>query len=478
LTTSSGVALKGLQRPRLLHVPSGAASSSGAEAVELAALAGLELDPWQAFTLDVGLSERANGKWLCFEVGLWVSRQNGKGGVLEARELAGLFLLHEPLIIHSAHEFKTSKEAFYRLRRIIENCPDLDRQVQQIKQSNEEVSILTKSGSRLRYLARKGGTGRGFSGDCVILDEAMILDPESIGALLPTLSARPNPQLWYTGSAAMATSEVFHSVRKRGLAGTEESLAWLEWSAPEGSHHDDVDAWAQANPALGIRILPESIERERAAMASNPRMFARERLGIPDPLVGVESVITALAWEALMDRSSEVTGRKVLGVDVAPDGMSASIVGVGRRSDGLPHVETVDSRQGTWWLIDRLAQVAPGNEAIAVNGAGPAGAMLPEIVRAAGQVPVKEINGRDYAASCEAFLIAITEDRLRHLGDILLAPAVCGAARRPVSDGWVWDRKHRATDITPLVAATVALRALEQLADTVYAGSFVDLDDY
>jgi hypothetical protein len=57
-------------------------------------------------------NERADGKWAAFEVGLNVARQNGKGSILEARELAGLFLLGERLIIHSAHEFATSLEAF------------------------------------------------------------------------------------------------------------------------------------------------------------------------------------------------------------------------------------------------------------------------------------------------------------------------------------------------------------------------------
>jgi hypothetical protein len=44
-----------------------------------------------------------------------VPRQNGKGTILEARELAGLFLLGERLLIHSAHEQDTSLEHFRRL---------------------------------------------------------------------------------------------------------------------------------------------------------------------------------------------------------------------------------------------------------------------------------------------------------------------------------------------------------------------------
>jgi phage terminase large subunit-like protein len=76
---------------------------------------GPDLDPWQEFVLAHALGERADGKWAAFEVGVMVSRQNGKGAILEARELAGLFLLGERLIIHSAHQFDTSLEAFRRL---------------------------------------------------------------------------------------------------------------------------------------------------------------------------------------------------------------------------------------------------------------------------------------------------------------------------------------------------------------------------
>jgi hypothetical protein len=67
------------------------------------------LDPWQRFVLDRALGESKDGKWSAFEVGLVVPRQNGKGSILEARELAGLFLFDERLILHSAHEFETAR---------------------------------------------------------------------------------------------------------------------------------------------------------------------------------------------------------------------------------------------------------------------------------------------------------------------------------------------------------------------------------
>src|SRR5439155_905388 len=76
----------GTQQPRICAFPQYAASS-GAEAVELARMAKLGLDPWQELVLGHSLGERPDGSWAAFEVGLVVPRQNGKGTVLEAREL-------------------------------------------------------------------------------------------------------------------------------------------------------------------------------------------------------------------------------------------------------------------------------------------------------------------------------------------------------------------------------------------------------
>ena len=64
---------------------------------------GLHLDPWQQLVLEGACGERADGKWSAFEVAVISPRQNGKNGILEAREIAGLCLFGEQLILHSAH---------------------------------------------------------------------------------------------------------------------------------------------------------------------------------------------------------------------------------------------------------------------------------------------------------------------------------------------------------------------------------------
>jgi phage terminase large subunit-like protein len=299
-TLNAPSVLLGDQRPRLRSVPP-SASSEGDRVAALAEAAGLDLDDWERWVLAQGLGRAADGKWSAFETALIVARQNGKGAILEALELAALFLddFGVELILHSAHEFKTASEAFRRVQARIDNHPSFRRRVRQVYLQRGAESIELKNGKRLRFIARSGGSGRGFSADLVILDEAYELGDAAMAALLPTLSARPNPQIWYTSTAGLPTSSQLGLVRARGVRGDDPSLAFMEWSAdPAGYDPADPRCWAQANPGLGIRITPEYIVKERAAMAAAE--FARERLSVGDYPSdgGAWEVLGQDAWSA------------------------------------------------------------------------------------------------------------------------------------------------------------------------------------
>ena len=445
-----------------MNRPVAAVSSGAVEAIELAASAGLILDEWQCFALDVALSERADGKWAAFEVGMIVPRQNGKGSILEARELAGLFLFGERLILHSAHEFKTAAEAFLRVKALVDNTDDLRRKVKQIRTSHGDEGIELLDGARLRFVARSRGSGRGFSGDCVILDEAFNLGAEAMGALLPTLSAKPNPQIWYTSSAPMAGSVQLHAVRRRALAGGSPRLAFMEWSIdPEADRVDDPGSWAKANPSFGIRIGEEFVRAEIDAMPAPE--FARERLGVPDPEPSVDPPLFPLAdWNRLADPTSEFGGKVAFSVAVSPGAESAAIAMVGFRPDGMPHVELVDHRPGVDWLPARRAEldgkVRP--KFWVRDPSGPA-------VELAGKF--RDLKGREATEAATRLLSAVAEGSFRWLCDERLAgalsTAVVGARRRDVGDGvWKWSRVGSDVDISTIEAMTWALWAAPLLA--------------
>ena len=438
--------------PRVSSCPT-YSSSAGREAVELAASAGLTLDPWQQLVLERSLGERADGKWAAFEVGIVVPRQNGKGAVLEARELAGLFLLGEQLILHSAHEFKTAQEAFRRVLMLVESSDDLRKRVAKVRTSHGEEGIELIGGARLRFVARSTGSGRGFSGDCVILDEAYRLPAESLGALLPTLSARPNPQLWYASSAGHVDSLVLRGVRDRAIAGDDPSLCYLEWSADPSTELDDRDAWRQANPAMGLRISAEHVARELAAMPKAE--FARERLGLWDEPAGVDQALDQSAWQACSDPNSTPADPVCFGIDVSPDG-AASIAVAGSCGEGLTHVEIVEHRNGTSWVAARVAELVrqwrPTSVILDVGSS--AGALLPELEKA--QVETVKIAGRELAQACVAFAALVAEQRVRHMEQPDLSAAVGAARRRRLGELWAFGRRGSFTDISPLVAASLA----------------------
>ncbi len=440
--------------PTVLWHPTEVLSSSGAEAVELAAAAGLVLDPWQQLVLDHGLAEKRGGKWAAFEVGVCMARQNGKGAIIEARELAGLFLLGERLIVHTAHLFDTALEAFRRVLELIESTPDLDSRVKRVSRSHGEEGVELKSGQRLKFKARTKGGGRGFSGDCVILDEAMNLPEPAIRALMFTLSARPNPQLWYLGSAVDKHidehGEVFSKLRARGVAGGDESLVWAEWSAPLGSDADDPRVWAAANPRMSL----EQIARERRSMSD--RGFRVERLSQGDWYTDEDSADDVAfdldRWRAAgVDPKAPRGPEPSFGVAVAPD-RSWSAIGVAwRRPDGRTQVmvSAGDYRPGAEWVGPRVAELrSRWGAPVVTNTAGKglaAGAVTP---------PEGEQN---IAANALADLLKA--DGLRHGNQGELNTAVRGSRWRTVGNTRALDQKG-STDIMPLVAVALAAHGL------------------
>ena len=205
-------------------------STEGRDAIDLAAHAGLILDDWQRDIVEGSMGRTPAGKWAASEVGVVVPRQNGKGGVLEARQLHGLYLnKRERQQTHTAHRFDTCLDHFARVVSLIENTPDLLAEVADngrgvngrpsgIKDSNGKESIKLRDGSELRFKTRVKGSGRGASGDAVYFDEAYYL--LDLGSLIPSMSARPDPQVWFVSSAPLPQIESNHLRRmiSRGRA--------------------------------------------------------------------------------------------------------------------------------------------------------------------------------------------------------------------------------------------------------------------
>jgi hypothetical protein len=290
----------------------------GPEVGELAALAGLPPDPEQQMLLDAMFGMDRRGKFTAFEVAVICCRQNLKTGLFKQAAIGKIFLLERPLFVWSAHEFSTSQEAFRDLRVMIESTPTLDRMVSRIHMASGAEAIELKGGQRIKFKARTKAGGRGLTGDDVALDEGFALKPEHMGALLPTLSTRPDPQVLYASSAGLWHSEVLRGIRDRGRKGSRR-LVYVEWCDTgscadvwcnhevdtEGCRLDSEEAWRAANPAIDRRITIDYIRSERAALP--PEEFARERLGWWDDPAAMVAAVQMDQWSRLATEPIETT---------------------------------------------------------------------------------------------------------------------------------------------------------------------------
>ena len=482
--STSAPALLGSARPRVSSWPP-YAQTYGPEAVKLAADAGLVADRWQADQLDVMLAIHPTGRWVCPEVAMVVPRQNGKGSVYEIRALAGLYLLGEQMIMWSAHQYKTAMEGFRRVLDLIDGSDNLRKRVYKVSNTNgdEGIELHGEGGrritgrQRLRFIARSKASGRGFTGDCNLLDEVFAFTPEQQAALMPTILARPNWQVVYASSPPLdaATGEPLFALKDRGESG-EPDLAWSDWGAPFGVDPDDRSQWALSNPSLGIRIAVDTVAKLRRAMSEDG--FCREILGVW-PQRAADAIISADEWHSLADLSSQIAGPLALAVDVTPARDFASIAAYGLRDDGTGHLEVVEHRRGTDWIVSRLLQLRErhGPVAVALDVAGPAGSLLMPLEKA-GVTPAEDPEhphpgdlcvptSREAAAACGSLVDAVRQKTLRHIDQPELSTAVLGAKTRPLGDAWAWGRRSTGTDISPLVAATLARWAYEARAHLI-----------
>ncbi|HEY8590122.1 MAG TPA: hypothetical protein VIL55_11280, partial [Naasia sp.] len=372
-TSSPKLELVGSQRPRLHRLPP-RAGSLGDEALDLWYLAGRQSDPWQALSLDSIFSVDAFGRWVCTEHGELVARQNGKGDVLSPATLAHLYLWPRPdgepkTIVHTAHQFKTAREAFLRLRRVVTSSRVLMGEVTRISTAHGEEGFELANGNRLLYLARSANSGVGFTVDVMVVDEAQQMGQAALDALLPTMSAVENTQIIYTGTVPdeLNDSEVWEGLRDRGRSGSDPRTGWMEFS-PKGSEDPDVAAtidvrderhWVEANPGLGYRpgLNRETIEDEISRMS--PDSVRRLRLCVwpnrkPETVVRL-SELDLDVWDRFKDEAAAVTGDGVVLSLALGRGGGYGTIGKAVRvdSDSIA-VEHHKTDRGTRWIAEDL----------------------------------------------------------------------------------------------------------------------------
>ncbi len=448
----------------MLTRPRCASEAAGREAIGLAESVGLFLDPWQKLVVRVALAEDRGGLYAAREVGCLVSRQNGKGAILEAIALHGLFLVGDPLTLWTAHQFKTSSEAFLRMKGWIEGSGDLSSRVRRINTAHGEEGFELHSGARLRFLARSKSSGRGFSPQRIIFDEAQELAKVAIEAMLPSMRAQRNRQAIYTGTVPgpeINHPEHWRRLCDRGRAGDAGRLAWCEWT-PKGSDEVDTAAaidldsrrvWAASNPGIGFRdgLNFESLSGDREGLDEDS--FARECLSIWPPQADVDpdTAFGPGKWQDCAVELVEPPVPDAIGVAVSMDRAWSSI---GAAGGVRPHLGSVVRAPGTAWVPGEVRRIQAERDCdVILDDRGPASTLKTDLDELG--VRYTATSTGEYLDACGQIFDLVQVKGVEHGNYDDLNAAVAAAGKRPVSERWAWSRKSG--DVSMLEAVTLAL---------------------
>lgn len=482
--------LVGSQTPTFEWCPP-APTTAGGEAIEVASRAGIVYDPWQQRMLRGSMGETFTGDWVCNEVCLIVGRQNGKGGVIEGRELWGIFVAEENRILHSAHQQRTATDMFTRMKRFVESTPEYDsRLVKVVQGKGSEGMIFRHKGqgtgswrkeTELLYVPRTGSAGRGLTkANTVFIDEAMICDTGPIAALLPTMATIPNWQVWYVASQGdrklPTESRVLGAVRQRGFR-REPGLFFAEWAAHlkhtvdcprdrNGIPTDKLDVradpqtWAKTNPAMGIRISEGYLRKMIVGGGMKAWDADREFLGVGDyPVEEGWSIASPEVWGAMHDGYSTLDSGFCVGIDVAYDQSTSSISIIGKRSDGLWHIEWVKTETGTAWVANYCKRMMGMSKKPIVFVTDKRCPVAGDVEEAVGKRRYLAPTATEWAAWCMKMTQVVTETyELRHRNQAALTDALKHTKKKDYPDGsFVFLREEPTGDVTPFLAATLAL---------------------
>lgn len=435
---------------------------------EIAAALGTPLMPWQQYVADVALEyDPETGLLVYREVVLTVPRQSGKTTLLLAA------------MVHRAIGFGQRQRILYTAQnRISARKKWEDEHVEALQRSKEfkkllkvrkqlgQEAIIWNNGSTHGIESNTEKAGHGETLDMGVIDEAFAQEDDRLEqAFKPAMITRPQPQLWVLSTAGNAKSVYLRSKVDAGRVQVQEGLdtgvCYFEWSAPPEADPGDPATWWACMPALGHTVTEEAVAGFYHSMKLPE--FRRAFLNQwPDDSPDEWLVIPRADWDELLDEDSDAGDVLVFSADVTPDRSMGAIVLAGRRPDGLIHVEVVESKRGTGWMLQRLIELnARWNPAcIVVDERGAAAFLVPGLIEAGIHV-VKPYAREVVAASAYLYDTVTDTKRLRHIGQPEFSSALAGAIKRPLGGGWAWSRTSSSVDISPLVALTNAVWGLE-----------------
>ena len=319
----------------------------GTAAIELYESTGRTAQEWQKLLVYDIMARNPENLWTHSRFGYAVPRRNGKNEIVAIREMWGL--MNGEHILHSAHRTTTSRSAWERLKRLLDDAGIEHKDSGALGQ--ERIRIIDAGGEiDFRTRTSKGGLGEGF--DLMIIDEAQEYTTDQESSLKYVVSASQNPQTIFYGTppTAVSTGTVFMHMRKRILSTGIENCGWAEWSVEEKHPQDDIEAWYECNPSLGTILTERAIKDE---IGDDDLDFNIQRLGYWIRY-NLKCAISRADWDELKCETLPALRSAVfVGIKYSKTDSVAVSIAI-RAEDNRIFVEGIDCRPfraGTDWIV-------------------------------------------------------------------------------------------------------------------------------
>jgi hypothetical protein len=450
---------------------------------QVALLLGWQFYPWQTYVSDVAGEYDPRTKIPCYRtVGVGVARQNGKTTLVCSR-IARQLIAPRQTVAYTAQDRGLAHTKWNEHVDLLMDTPFADR-VARIDRTNHRECLHMENGSRYMPVTPSGRkAARSLSIDLAVVDEAHAHESmEVIGAIQPTMAARPHAQIWILSNAGNSLSGLWRhytDVGRLESINPASTMCWFEW-APSDFECDQFDhrAWGEANPSLGYPGGVLETALSDGALTMDRDTFFREHLNVwmdSSDLAGIDKV----TWAACRNDTYRIGEKMAFSLDFTPEHDAGALVVAGEvdvNGEQITPLEVIDTGSDLERLIGRAADVAnQWKGKIIIDRGSPAGSAIPALEKLTSDINgnhrVRVVPFTDLARACGEFHDAARTAHLSHRGDYRLTDAVAAATKRKVGDQWAWQRRGK-SDITPLIAATLArwgvITAVEELTPGVF----------
>jgi len=288
---------------------------------------------------------------------LAIARKNGKSALIACILLAHLVGPEAVLnaqIVSGARSRDQAALVFNLAAKMVQLSPELSKIIR-IVPSGKRLIGLTMN-TEYKALAAEGTTAHGLSPVLAILDEVgQVKGPQDdfIDAITTAQGAHEKPLLVAISTQAPTDADLFSIWLDDAERSGDPAIVSHVYTAPDGCALDDREAWAKANPALGLFRSLRDVE-EQAAQAA--RMPANENtfrvLTLNQRVNMVAAFVSPGVWKAGNGAPGDFDGYVYGGLDLSATTDLTALV-LTCRKDGVLHV-----RPYFWMPHDSVQEAA------------------------------------------------------------------------------------------------------------------------